>query len=249
MKLPINKVEAEQARKDLQPLLTVWLESLMQVDGFADWKNKDIITTITRGLGEDGDNDDGEDFPMPDHIVSEHKIVSGYIDLERACLDIRQCEYYFRRFPFHGLPVSHDDHLRNCCELYLNKVGQFRFRLEKQLKTLKRLKRGAVPSEEIVNAFRRQFASLLSERNAIHHEKTYDDLELKSVSLGNLLSIGNNGSPFVEFRKIAYRRNVKAWVKRIQEAHDAIEVYVGITAAVMIERCHFLNATPDKNIA
>ena len=44
--------------------------------------------------------------------------------------NLRQCEFYFRRYPFRGMPVSKADHIRNICEMYFAQFYVMRSRIK-----------------------------------------------------------------------------------------------------------------------
>lgn len=57
---------------------------------------------------------------LPPEMDLQHAVVTRYLELCDLVLSVKSCEYYFRRFPFNGLPVTRHEHLSNVCELYFS---------------------------------------------------------------------------------------------------------------------------------
>jgi hypothetical protein len=90
--------------------------------------NKSILQTLTRHLGLPAE--DLPDIKVAPEKEALGKVFSAYLALASLQHSLTQTEYYFRRFPFSNLPVSRSDHLRNICEMYFDRIEQFRQRLK-----------------------------------------------------------------------------------------------------------------------
>jgi hypothetical protein len=111
-------------------------------------------------------------------------IMAGYIALVSQVSSVHECEYYFRRYPFRGIPISKGDHLRNCCEIYFDRIVQFRDRLKALLNACKKLQ----PDHDwrissYLKTFDRTFASVIRARNHTHHHGRYDDDDINQLAL------------------------------------------------------------------
>jgi hypothetical protein len=90
-----------------------------------EWQQKKIAAAMARAEGFPLP-DALEDFVFADPIAQEHAAIESYFDLTGSLYALRECEYYFRRYPFRGLPVSKHIYLRNMCEMYFNRFYEFR---------------------------------------------------------------------------------------------------------------------------
>ena len=58
-----------------------------------------------------------DQFTLPAGVKMRRSMVVSYLDLIGSVETLRECDYYFRRYPFKGLPVSRHRHLLNVCEM------------------------------------------------------------------------------------------------------------------------------------
>jgi hypothetical protein len=125
-----------------------------------------------------------EDFALPPEIEQQHALIAAYFGLYRAQTTLSQCEYYFRRFPFHGLPVSRDDHLRNVCELYFGSFYTIRSRIKLTLNSLKEVCPNAnVDVGGVLRIFDKEFDTELRTRNKINHHGPFEDFGIERISI------------------------------------------------------------------
>lgn len=236
----VDSTLSKQAQEDLWPRITAWLDKYVEYEGFKEWKQKQIINTIIAGLAP-GSELDLQDFVLPAEVVREHEIVTGYIDVQRCLLNIRECEHYFRRYPFRGQNISRESHLKTCCELFFGRVYQFR---ERWLKQLKRIDRRTKPKGLPIGSWRKQFESrfsaILAARHEHNHNADYSDIQIEAVGIGDLLSMSNPELEHLKLSPSAYRRITKYWVQQVRAASDQLEVFLGLLAVLMAARCAFL---------
>jgi hypothetical protein len=76
-------------------------------------------------------------FTFPPEIEKQHAVVYQYIGLQQTVETLKECEYYFRRYPFRGLPVSRASHITNVCEMYFGRFYEFKERLKKYFEAVK----------------------------------------------------------------------------------------------------------------
>jgi hypothetical protein len=87
------------------------------------------------------------EFVFSETVEKQHALVMSFYELIGSTNSLAQCEYYFRRFPFRGLPVSRESHIRNICELYF----AYFYIIKNRVKTvLRNLKRRVLVSKEIL---------------------------------------------------------------------------------------------------
>ena len=119
----------------LMRVIADFLSPLFQDSQRYDRASESIFRTLTRHMvAHDEPIAEVENTQDEDQQAS---VVSAFLALASLRESFSQCEYYFRRFPFSGLPVSHADHLRNVCEMYFDRIEQFRARLKILLNALK----------------------------------------------------------------------------------------------------------------
>ncbi len=81
-----------------------------------------------------------EEFRFSDEIERKHNVIMLYINLQNALTSLQDVEYYFRRYPFHDLPVSHNDHITRVCEMYFGHFYEFSERMKKYLNALNEIR-------------------------------------------------------------------------------------------------------------
>jgi hypothetical protein len=176
-----------------------------------------------------------EDISVEDE--RSYAVIMGFLGLAQMVTCIGQCQFYFRRFPFRGLNVSRSDHLRNCCEMYFDRVIQYRDRLKRSLNLCK--EEGAVDSPEvsrILKIFDRAFSWEHRQRNQTHHHDRFDYEELNQLGLAEM--IGKTLPDEVQWMlnpQRLYRKAANQWVERIQSRVEALDRLTEHVVGIMLE--------------
>lgn len=194
------------------------------------------------------------DEPLTPTEELEAAVMSGFVSVMRMLSSIRECEYYFRRYPFRGLPVSRSDHLRNCCEMLFDRIAQMRDRLKIALNAIKKqqpTKDIAVGS--ILKAFEKTFRPVLKLRNQVHHHDRFSDLAVSQLELAELLHVAealkpkedrddDSPLPWSELLdgKTLYQRAARKWVKHVKGYESAAEKFVELIAQLILDECAFI---------
>jgi hypothetical protein len=238
--------QSEQAQKELFERTTTWMKlNLTDHKEFLEWKNRQMRDILLSGLLPDHEPEFLEDFVFPKEIEIQLDLIQGYMELQSTLLSIKQCEFYFRRYPFATLGISRDAHISTCCELLFSRVYQFK---EKWLAHLKRLSRRTKPTKIPTAFFEKQFRTvfdgILAARNEIHHERAYSDIQIKALGMGDLLALADSELNWTKVSQASYRQITNRWVKQVRSISKQIEVFAGFTAYLMLERCDFLQ--PDQ---
>lgn len=182
----------------------------------------------------------------PDDEV-RYGVMEAYMNLAQMPAVVGQCEFYFRRFPFGNLPVSRSDHLRNVCEMYFDRVIQFRDRLKKALNVCR--EQGVIDNQEvsrILKIFDRVFAFEHRSRNQTHHSNRFDYTSLNQLGLAEMLGkslpapISQLLSP-----QTLYRKAAKQWVERVKARTDGLEKIVEHVAGLILQ-CPPIAVLPGK---
>lgn len=244
--LVVTQKTAQEAQRLLQDRIGIWLQQLLKFPGYSEWKNRQIIQTLIEGHATDIALDPLPDFQFPKEIEQQINLIQGYHAILSCLYSLRECEFYFRRYPFGGRDVSREAHLRNCCELFLSRVYQFQQRWTRQLKWLnRRTKPKGIPVDALEREFRARFGNLLDERHKLHHDEEYSDVQLKAIGLGTLLSLGDDKPDWMRLSRGSYLRIRREWVQKVKATADQLDMFAGVIATLMLERCHFLVASND----
>jgi len=240
-KIAVTHESSEQAQRQLQDRISAWLMELLEFPGYREWKNEQIVRTLLEGHLLNIDQAPFPDFEFPKEIEQYIDIVQGYHAILSTLFNVRECEFYFKKYPFAGRNVSREAHLRTCCELFLSRVYQFRERLLRQLKRLdRRTKPKGIPVRQIQQAFDERFGNYLAERNKVHHEEEYTDVQLKAIGIGDLLSIADDSPHWFKIPQGNYLKIRREWVKKVETAATHLDIFVGLVAVLMLKRCDFL---------
>lgn len=247
--LVITPESSREAQDRLQKRLTLWLHDLLEYPGYKEFKNEQLRGTLLAGLLPGEPSYHLSDFRFSPEIEKHHPLVAGYYELLTTIISVRECEYYFRKYPFRNKNVSREAHLRTCCELFLSRIFQFR---ERWLAHLTRLDRRTnpkgLPLKALRDEFENRFSSILEARHKIHHEEAYDDIELKALGVGDLLSYGDDHFGWLRVSQGRYRQIRNDWVRRVREAAQQLDLFVGVTASLMLERCQFLPIEEERDL-
>jgi hypothetical protein len=235
----IDLASAREAHKQIQPKLTSWLNRILQDEAYREWKTKQINQTLLVGILPDSEIEHLPDFRFSPEIERQYPLVQGYFEVMSTWISTHQTQFYFRRRP--GNLVSREAHLSTCCELFFGRVYQFKERWIKHIKQLaRRTHPKGLPVESWEREFRSRFGSILDARHSVHHETSYSDIQTKAAGLGELLAFGNPELDFLVMPRGAYRKIISRWVKEVQVASEGLELYLGLTAKLMLQRCDFL---------
>ncbi len=235
----IGSALAEEARAEIWSRITPWLNQLLDYPGFREWKTESMGQKLAYAALPNHVIEPLEDFEFSQEILQQHHLISGYMQIMSAASDCRATQYYFRRYPFRGLPVGRAEHLRTCCELYYSRVYQFNERLETLLKRLaRRTKPKGFDADGVMKQFREHLAVELDARNRIHHEKEYSDFEIESIGTSDLLD--QAGAEFPTISHNGFHKISRRWQARVRSTSDKLDLWVGCAAVLMLARCPFL---------
>ena len=212
---------------------------------FKEWKRKHTSYVLFNDDNHSTDFD--KDFRLPPNIEKTHALIMAFFYLKQASDTINQCEYYFRRFPFSGLPVSKPDHLRNICEFYFNTIYVGHERIKVALSKLN----DACPNISIdfnktLKRYKKQFEQELKNRHSITHDSiTFDDRGIDKVMIMelNLSSFSHQDKIWKNESIFAYRQEAKKWAKRVNRQGVAMNQFVEAVAEAILKHAELL---PDK---
>jgi hypothetical protein len=184
-----------------------------------------------------------EEFQLPPEIEKQNAVIIAFFNLCQSQLMLSQCEYYFRRFPFRGFPVTRDDHARNVCEFYLGCFYIIRSRFKDMLNKLKI----ACPNNKIhvgktLGTFDKAFDRELRARNSVHHREPFKDIEIERILLSRVLASGERvkGKGWGRQHLSAYRKFSREWSRRARDSGRTMEKVIDTIAAGILGEASFL---------
>ncbi|HBP50582.1 hypothetical protein [Pseudomonas sp.] len=221
-----------------------WIRWLEDYPGWKEW-NRD---RLNRALYDDDLLPDAGElvpraFVFSEAVERQHTVVFQYICLHQTTIALKECEYYFRRFPFHGLPVTHSDHITNICEMYFGRFYEFRERLKKFLNVLAVV----APTHRIdpgkfIKLFDKEFEGELKARNSVHHHARFEDQAIDRIFLTSIVSTGLSGARWKAERQAAYRKVTQEWVARVRKRASKVDEFMEAAAQLTLMSCDFLAA-------
>ena len=114
--------------------IQAWMIDLNNYPGWRAWKRQQLGHTLyfDDPIPWRADKIETE-FKFSDELQKQHDIIMQYLGLEEAIQSLKECQFYFRRYPFRGLPVSRHSHITNICEMYFSRFYELKERLKKYL--------------------------------------------------------------------------------------------------------------------
>lgn len=241
------RFEGPENTANLMEALFLWTDGLVMDEEFSKFRGRRMSATLY--FDEPGPpiySDDDLTYNFPPEIEEQHALVIMCFNLWEAKEMMKQCKYYFRRYPFRGLPVSKDEHFRNICEMYFSWFYIIRSRCKNILNKLGSISGIKFNVGRFLKAYDAEFDQELRMRNQVHHSAPFDDLTLDRLKLTRLMSLGGpRSSGWVDEHRTAYRAATKEWAARVDRRATAIEVYIDVIAKVVLDHATFL-AEPVK---
>jgi hypothetical protein len=232
----------EMQRDRILAAIANWTAGLEDYPGWKEWKRQHFVQTLhfDEPLLPVGDEFENE-FKFSEEIEREHAVVMGYFGLHETIRSLKECEFYFRRYPFRGLPVTRHSHITNVCEMYFGRFYEFKERLKNHFDALE----VAVPGHGLdvgrfIRQFERTFSQELRARNGIHHRRRFEDLAIDRLLLTDSISIGRPESGWREEHLAAYRRSTREWAQRVIERGKKMDEFLEAVAVATLNGCTFL---------
>lgn len=221
-----------------------WVVALDDYPGWREWNRAKLGHT----LHFDEDFRDRRDWPnefkFDVETDKQHAVIMRYLTLLQTSTELRDLEYYFRRFPYAGTPVSRYAHLSNVCELYFSRFYQYKERLKGLFDAV----RSTLPDPEpnvgrLVKQLDKAFGPEMRERNGVHHRERFEDVAISRVFLieGIVLrdpQLASKGWDR-EHRRV-YRLAAKEWAKRCINQSRRLDTFSEIVAGEVLHACSFL---------
>jgi hypothetical protein len=243
------KMESADIR--LQSSVGRWLLKLTEVRGWNEYKRQISIRTFWHDDVIPGEFPPLGDFILPEDLNREHAIVVSYYALLSTIRSLRDCEYYFRRYPFSDLSVSKYDHLRYICEMYFGRFYEFKSRAKQCFNAVKALGIPNTPANPglFIKHFDKEFNTELRERNKVHHHDRFEDIAIDNLFITSLLAQGSKPENGLNRRNSAfYRKLSNEWANRAVQRSKKLDEYLNVIAELLLASCPFL-AEPTSDQA
>jgi hypothetical protein len=229
--------------------IRIWIGSLDNEPGWKEWKLKHIARTLSFDAPFPLEVQSAEEeFVFSDAITKQHAVVSQYLGLAQTICSLKDCEYYFRRYPFRGLPVTRHDHLTNVCEIYFSRFYEFKSRMKKYFEAVK----AASPNHgleigKFIKLFEKTFERELRARNGVHHDCRFEDIAIDRVFLTESISLNDQNGIWKREHTAAYRKVVGEWARRVRVRGLIMDEFLEAIAKETLSTCVFLKPSqPDS---
>ncbi|MFL9998746.1 hypothetical protein PQR34_45340 [Paraburkholderia sediminicola] len=183
-----------------------------------------------------------DEFLFPTNVAQQHDVVIQYLGLLESVSAVKSCEYYFRRYPFRGLPVSRHEHLTNVCEMFFGRFYEFRERIKKYSEAIA----AVVPDHRLefgkfIKQFDKEFDRELRERNQIHHHRRFSDLAIDQIFLTGVISQRRADKGWEAEHLAAYRKAANEWARRAKTRGARMDEFMEAIAEATLHVCSFLS--------
>jgi hypothetical protein len=234
---------SETQRDRMTSAIAAWISRLETHPGWKEWKRQQFAHTLhfdeTRWpLLDELENE----FKFSEVVEGEHAVVIKYLALHETVRSLKDCEFYFRRYPFRGLPVTRHSHITNVCEMYFGRFYEFKERLKNYFDAID----SAVPEHGLdfggfVKLFERTFDQELRARNYIHHHSRFEDLAIDRVFLTDSISMGLDEGGWRQAHFVAYRKFTREWAQRVVRRGEKMDEFLEAIARATLSSCRFLS--------
>ena len=227
---------------------------VMEYPGFLEWrKSKLKIVLGWEDLRSIGSKNRPDDFQFDDEFMRYYEAVHSWIRLYSTGQAAKDCEYYFRRYPFWNLPVTREAHLRHICEMWFSRIYEYKERLKTCLNSINAaLPETQLDAGNIIKRFARAFENEIRARNQIHHHRQFEDLMLEKIALTQMMSlpIGEAGDEIRLGWRLehehAYRQTQKEWASRVKRRGLLIDSYTGTIGNFIVDHMPWLSGDPQR---
>ncbi len=229
------------AKDRLSQAIRDWMQKMQEYPGWKEWKHSQIGYTLRFDDEFMTAQRSSEDFKFSLELEKEHAVLTSYLELLSTVEALRDVEWYFRRFPFSGTPISRGSHLRYCCEMYFGRFYQFRERLKRLSFSVK----DAAPDHgldfgKFIKLFDKEFEQEIRERHGVHHHEAFDDVAISRIALLEITDRPDKRVPHKPPYQSHYRKTAKEWAERTKRRAKVLDKFVEAVAAALLRVCPFL---------
>lgn len=244
---------SESALNRLMNAMLPWMDGIRAYPGFSDWKRRSIAHIIDYGerYGIDAAPEHDRQFVFPSDLERQHNAITAFLSLSISHSAMSSTQYYFRRYPFHDLPVGREEHLRYTCEMFFSRVYEFSERMKRCLNLLNETLPNKLDVGKIVKEFAREFQQELRARNQIHHHDRFDEIQLNKVGLLDSMAgfderNGRDRGWRRETQRV-YRAASREWAERAKRRSARAGIFLEAVAQAYLDYADFLKHPYDPS--
>lgn len=221
-----------------------WTMVLQQNPEWRQFNKEKMIYTLSYDIDAPDEDDDRHVFVFDEKTQKEHTLLMSYVELISCFKAIGQCEFYFRRFPFRDFPVSHEDYLTRNCEMFFNKIYEFRERIKNLGAAMKALSPDKhFDTGKLIKQYDKSFRNELKERNLLNHHTRFSDVSLTRFGILTSLEDTPVKLPFIDSSAVEYCRICRDWIKTVRSRTDLVKLYLVKLTDFLAANCDFLDHT------
>ena len=182
---------------------------------------------------------------LPELLAARHDAVMQFYNLWTAAERLKTVEFYFRRYPFKGLPVNRHEHLENMCAMFFSHFYVFQERLRVYLNALNKVSAPAnIDVGETLKLYQRRFNAELRERHGGTHFEPFDDLTINAVMLH---SMRDHDRPTGDRAgaAYAYRKASREWAGHAKRGGERVAAFLETIADATLLVATFLQTPPS----
>lgn len=231
------------SHKQVVKAVGVWIGKLSEIPGWRAWKDQSLANAVWLRDDEPTMRKEIGDWEFEGAFGQEHAIITSYYALISTVTSLKDCEYYFRRYPFYGLPVSKDEHLRYIFEMYFGRFYEFSERMKKCSDMVQKHKgnRSSKVFGKLIKDFKNEFDEEIRERHHVHHHDRFEDVRIHNLALTKAAFIDHNiEASWKSAYDRAYRKTVVEMVDQVRVRSGHVEEYLNAMATVILAECPFL---------
>jgi len=233
----------ETHRVRMSKAIGVWLKKLDDLQGWKEYKQNQIKHTLYFDDPFFKASEPLGDFVFTPDIEKQHAIVTQYLRLQQTIKALKECEFYFRRYPFRGLPVSRHAHITNVSETYFGRFYEFKERLKNYFNAIKAVEpKNTLEFGKFVKLFEKVFDQELRERNKVHHHARFEDIAIDKVFVTSVIANANEKKGWEQEHLAAYRKTSNEWSKRVRARGAKMDEFLEATAGATLTVCGFLTS-------
>lgn len=223
--------------------IVAFINKLDDYPGWREWNRGKIGYTLHYDDFVPPDSHPRE-FKFEDETEKQHAVIMCYFCLIQTTVELRDLEFYFRRFPYADTPITRYNHLSNCCELYFSRFYQYKERLKNLFDAVeKAVGKPNLGVGQFIKRLDKEFNAEMRERHSVHHRQRFEDVDISRVFLiesmiQNDPSMATKG--WTEEHRRVYRKAANAWAKRCVMQSERLDVFSEAVAEALLNLCPFL---------
>lgn len=238
---------SETARDRMSRATQNWMKQLDEYPGWREWRRSKIGHALHFDDEFMPPKEMAAEFKFSAPVETEHAVIMQYLTLLDTVNSLRDVEWYFRRYPFAGTPVTRYDHLTHCCELFFGRFYQFKERLKNLFDAVKR----AVPNHgldvgKFIKLFDKTFDDEIRARNGVHHRERFDEIAISRVFLTESIARSKPALGWEREARSHYRKAANEWAARTRRQADRMDQFVEAVADALLKVCPFLDESDQQ---